>query len=141
MPGRIALQPAQQIRVVAERQARVQAVDDVDFGERLVVARAQLVQHLLHRHRVGARLVRLQPRERTEEARRLADVGRLEPQVVIEVGAIAVPPLALAIGEPADGQQIGRVEQPHAVVEGRAAPARPPCRRCRRDPRSERARA
>ena len=28
-----------------------------------------------------------------------------------------MPPLALAVGQPADGQQIGRVEQPHAVVE------------------------
>ena len=45
---------------------------------------------------------RLQPRERAEQARRLADVGRLEPQVVIEVGARAVPALALAIGQPAD---------------------------------------
>ena len=28
-----------------------------------------------------------------------------------------MPPLALAVGEPADGEQIGRLEQADAVVE------------------------
>ena len=37
------LEPAQHVQVVVERQIGVQAVDDVDFGERLVRARAQLV--------------------------------------------------------------------------------------------------
>ena len=69
------------------------------------------------RHRVRARVAWLEPRERTEQARRLADVGRFEPQVVIEVGAIAVTALALAIGQPAERQQIRRLEQPHAIVE------------------------
>ena len=59
----------------------------------------------------------LQPRERAEQAARLADVRRLEPQVVVEVGARAVTLLALAVGQPADGQQIGRLEQTDAVVE------------------------
>ena len=62
----------------------------------------------------------LQPRERAEQAPRLADVGRLEAQVVVEVGARAVPPLALAVGEPAHAEQIGRLEQRHAVVERQA---------------------
>ena len=73
---------------------------------------AQLVEDLLDRHRVRAGHALLQPRERAEQARRLADVRRLEPQVVIEVGARAVAALALAIGDPAERQQIGRVEQP-----------------------------
>ena len=82
------------------------------------VAGAEAVQHLLDRLGVGARLVGREARERTEEARRLADVGGLETQVVIEVGAIAVAPLALAIGQPADGEEVGRLEQPNALVEG-----------------------
>ena len=53
-----------------------------------------------------------QPRERAEEAAGLADVGRLEPQVVVEVGARAVQPLALAVGQlarrPADPAQSNR---------------------------------
>ena len=40
-------------------------------------------------------------------------------------------PLALAIGQPADGQQIGRLEQPHAVARDRGERRRPACRRCR----------
>ena len=112
------LQAAQQILVVVERQLGMQAVDDVDFGERLVGALAELVEHLLDAHRVRAGIVRAQPRERAEQARRLADVGRLEPQVVIEVGARAVPTLALAIGQPARApSRSGVVEQPHAIVE------------------------
>ena len=46
------LEAAQHVQVVVERQIRVQAVDDVDLGERLVRARAQLVPGLLERHRV-----------------------------------------------------------------------------------------
>ena len=40
------LEPAQQLRVVVERQIGMQAVDDVDFGERLVRALPQLVPRL-----------------------------------------------------------------------------------------------
>ena len=106
------LQAAQQIRVVAERQLRVEAVDDVDFGERLVRRAGAACRGPARRVIVCAPgIARLQPRERAEQARRFADVGRLEPQVVIEVGARAVAALALAIGQPAERQQIGRVEQ------------------------------
>ena len=86
----------------------MQAVDDVDFGERLVGALPQLVPGLVERHRVGAGIARLQPRERAEQAAGDADVGRLEADVVVVVGAAAVPLLALAVGEPADREQIGR---------------------------------
>ena len=111
------LEAAQQVRVVAERKIRVQAVDDVQLGERLIGALAQLVPRLLERHRVGLGHAGLQTRERAEQTARLADVGRLEAQVVVEVGARAVALLALAIGEPADGEQIRRLEQAHAIVE------------------------
>ena len=63
----------------------MQAVDDVDFGERLVGALAQLVEHLLERHRVRAGVAGPQPRERTEETARHADVRRFEPQVEVVV--------------------------------------------------------
>ena len=46
MLGPDALEAAQQLRVVVERQIGMQAVDDVDFGERLVGALAQLVPRL-----------------------------------------------------------------------------------------------
>ena len=93
----------------------------MQLGERLVGALAQLVPGLLERHRVRvAASVGLQPRERAEQAARLADVGRLEAQVVVEVGARAVALLALAVREPADREQIGALEQAHAVLEREA---------------------
>ena len=58
-------------------------------------------------------------RRANEQNRQLAstDVGRLEAQVVVEVGARAVALLALAIGQPADREQIRRLEQADALVE------------------------
>src|SRR5687768_3909845 len=91
------LEAAEQVCVVAERQIGIQAVDDVDFGERLVRALAELVPRLLERHRVGLGHAGLQTREGAEEAARLADIRRLETQVVVEVGARAVTLLALAV--------------------------------------------
>jgi hypothetical protein len=114
------LEAAQQVRVVAERQIRVQPVDDVQLGERLVGTLAQLVPGLFERHRVRLGHAGLESREGAEQAARLADVGRLEPEVVVEVGPRPVTLLALAIGEPADGEQIGCLEQPDAVLEREA---------------------
>ena len=45
MPGPDALEAAQQLRVVVERQIRVQAVDDVDFGRAAGRARARSLSH------------------------------------------------------------------------------------------------
>ena len=95
----------------------MQAVDDVDFGQRLAGALAQLVPGLLERHRVRAGIARPQPRERAEEAARDADVGRFEADVEVVVRARAVPPLALAIGQPAERERVRTLEQPHAVLE------------------------
>ncbi len=81
------LQAAEQVEVVVERQVGMQAVDDVDLGERLRVAAAQLVEDLLERQRVGLRIAGPQPRERTEQATRHADVRGLEPEVEVVVGA------------------------------------------------------
>jgi hypothetical protein len=108
---------AQQLRVVTERQLGVQAVDDVQLGERLIGPLAQLVPRLFERHRIRLGHAGLQPCKRTEHAARFADIRRLEPQVVVVVGARGMTPLALAIRQPADGEQIGRLEQPNAIVE------------------------
>src|SRR5437867_3601580 len=95
----------------------MQPVDDVELCQGLVRALAQLVPRLFERHRVGAGISRLQSREGTEQATRHADVGGLEPQVVIEVGARTVPRLAFAVRQPAHSKQIAAGEQPHAVLE------------------------
>ena len=101
----------------------MEAVDDVDFGERLVRALTQLVEDLFDRQRVGRRRIRRQARKRTEQAARDADVGRFEPDVEVVVGQLAVPALALAVGEVADGQQIRALEEPDAVLEREALPS------------------
>src|SRR5207253_10835466 len=108
---------AQQLRVVVPRQIGMQPVDEMNFGERLVTPLAQLVPRLLERHRVRAAVARLEPRKGAEEATRDADVGRLQPDIEVVERAAAVPPLALAIGEPADREQVGTVKQAHAFVE------------------------
>src|SRR5437867_7897392 len=95
----------------------MQPVDDVELCQGLVRALAQLVPRLFERHRVRAGIPRPQSRKGTEQATRHADVGGLEPQVVIEVGARTVPRLAFAVRQPADGQQIAAREQPYAVLE------------------------
>ena len=101
--GPDAFEAAQQLRVVVERQIRMQPVDDVDFRERLMATLPQFVPSLLERHRVRAGVAGLQPRERAEETTGDADVCRLEPDVEVVEGARAVAFLALAVCEPADG--------------------------------------
>ncbi len=112
-----ALETPQQIRVVTPRQVRMQSVDDVDFGQWLVRALAQLVPGLLERQRVRARVAWLQARKGAEETAGDADVGRFEPDVVVVERAAAVAPLALTIREPADRQEVGGFEEPDAVRE------------------------
>ena len=111
------LQPAQQRRVVVERQVRVEAVDDVDLGDGLVGAHAELVQRLLERERVGVLVAGLQARERAEQAVGHADVRGLEADVVVVEGQAAVALLALAVGQPAEGQRVRALEQADAVLE------------------------
>src|SRR6185436_12411670 len=83
----------------------------------LVRALPQLVPGLLERHRVCAVVARLEARERAKQTTGDADVGRLEPDVVVVEGARAVTFLALTVREPSDGQQIGALEEPDAVGE------------------------
>ena len=111
------LEAAQQLRVVVERQIGVQAVDDVDFGERLVGALAQLVPGLLERHRVRAGVAGLAAARtsRTGSSRRRRWSPRAGCCSCSTCGRRAA--FALAIGQPADRQQVGAVEQPDAVLE------------------------
>jgi hypothetical protein len=93
----------------------MQAVDDVDFGQRLMRPPAQFVPGLLERQRVRAGIARPQPRERAEQAGGDADVRRFDPDVVVVVGARSVALLALAVGQPSQSQQVRRFEQADAV--------------------------
>src|SRR5207244_11044619 len=61
-----ALETAQQLQVVVEREIRMQSVDDMDFGERLLTPCAQLRPGLFERHRVRARIAGAKAGERAE---------------------------------------------------------------------------
>ena len=115
-----ALEASQELDVILERQVRVQTVDHVHFGERLMAALAHLVPGLFEAHRVGAGIPRLQPREGAEQAVGHANVRGLEAQVVVVVGVARVTLLALAIGEPANGQQVRTLKETNPIVEGEA---------------------
>src|SRR5690349_12044504 len=104
--GTNALEPAQHVEVVIERQLRMKAVDDVDFGQRLMGTLAQLVPRLLERHRVRAGIARSKTGERAEQTACHADVGGLETDVEVVIRPVLMPFLALAIGEPANRQKI-----------------------------------
>jgi hypothetical protein len=95
----------------------VQAVDDVDFGERLVGALAQLVPGLLERHGVRIGIARFQSSEGTEETARYADVRGFQADIEVVVGSRAVPFLALAIRQPSERQQVRTLEQTDTIVE------------------------
>ena len=95
----------------------MQAVHHVYFGQRLVTALSKLVPGLLERHRVGAWIAWLEARKRAEQTARHADVGRFETDVVVVVSTLAVAAFAFAIGQPAYGQEVRRLEKPDAIFE------------------------
>ena len=124
--GRDALEAREQVRVVGEGQAGVQAIDDVDFRRWVagVQARAQAAIGLFERHGVRARVLGLAAGERAEAATRHADVGGVDVQVAVEVGALAVQPFAHLVGELPHLEQVGMAKERHAIVEvqGHARP-------------------
>ena len=91
-------------------------------------ARAQPPPGLLVRHRVGGRVALLEARERAEHAARLADVGGVDVQVAVEVGAVAVQPLAHLVGQRAELHQVGVLVERDAVVERERLAGARPCR-------------
>src|SRR2546430_3211272 len=107
---------AQQLRVVVPRQVRVEAVHQVNLGQRLMPALTQLVPGLLERHRVRAGVARFQARKRTEQTTGDTDIRRFEPDVEVVEGSAAVALLAFTIGEPADREKVGTLEQTHALI-------------------------
>ena len=127
--GLDALQAAQQLGVVVEGQPVVQPVDDVDLGHRLagVDPGLQAAPGLLERHGVGAGVALLEAGERAEHAAGHADVGGVDVEVAVEVGAVAVQPLAHAVGQRRHLQQVGVVEQRHPVVQRQRLAGSRPC--------------
>ena len=123
---RDALQAREQVRVVGEGQAGMQAIDDVDLRRWVtgVEARAQAAPGLIQRHGVRAGILRPAASERAEAATRHADVGRVDVQVAVEVGALAVQPFAHLVGKLSHREQVRMARERHAIIEtqGHARP-------------------
>ena len=83
--------------------------------------RARACDRLLDLHRVRARHALLELRERAEEAGGDADVGHLDAHVAVEVGAVAVPPLAHLVGERAERDDVGLLHERERRRRTRAA--------------------
>src|SRR5262249_19278802 len=74
---------------------------------------------LLQRHGVSARSVFLAPKC-AKPASGYADVGGVDVPVDVEVGHVAVQPLADMVGQPAHRQDIRRTIQGYSVIKGEA---------------------
>ncbi len=111
------LQAAQHLAVPVERQLRMQAAHDVEFGNGFRVTMPGLFPDFLQRH--GVRLGILGAlAERTQFAARHADIGGIDVAVDVEEGGVAVEAFADLVGQPADAQQIGRAVNNDAVLVG-----------------------
>ena len=110
------LQPANQVLEVLEGQIGMQSADDVELGDRLGQPGARRLPSLLQRHGVRSGRALLAP-EGAQPAARHADIRWVDVPVHVEVGDVAVHPLAHRVGHPAHGQDVARAIQRHAVVE------------------------
>ncbi len=106
----------QQIGVVAERQAPVETVDDVDLGHSRPIAIFNPFQRLGDGHRISVGHAFFQPGKRAEQAVGLANVGRVEMEIAVVVRNPAVKPLTDTIGQLPHGQQIGMRQRRYAVL-------------------------
>ena len=111
------LEPGNQVDVILERQIGMQSADDVELGDRLGVAGSRGLPDFLQRHGVRAGCVFLAP-EGAQAASRHADVGVVDMAVYVEIGSVAVQPLAHVVGQPPDSEDVARAIERHRVIFG-----------------------
>ena len=103
--GKTLFEAADQIEEELERKIGVQAADDVKLGNRLRVAGSRGFPGLVEGHGVTGG-VALFAAKGAELAGGDADVGGVDVAIDVEVGEVAVHPLADVVGQPADCQNI-----------------------------------
>ena len=96
---------ADEIEEELERKIGVQAADNVKLGNRLRVAGSRGFPGLVEGHGVAGG-VALFAAKGAELAGGDADVGGVDVAIDVEVGEVAVHPLADVVGQPADCQNI-----------------------------------
>ena len=109
------LQPGNHVEVIRERQVGMKSADDVELGHRLGVSGGGGVPNFLQRHGVSAGRILLAAK-RAQAARRHANVRVIDVPVDVEVGDVAVHPLAHVVRQPADRQNVARTVQRQRVV-------------------------
>ena len=120
--GQACADPAQERRVVLPRQGRVEPRHHVDLGDPERPAREDLLDRLVERHRVaGGRGLPLLARERAELAGGDADVGRVQVDVAVVEGEVAVARLAHVVRERPQRGEVRRLEEAERVGVGDAA--------------------
>src|SRR5208282_2616499 len=97
----------------------MQPADDVKFRRALGDGFRGARENLIERKCVCARHVRRAP-ERAQLAMRDADIRRIDVPVDVEVADVAVALLADVVREPADCEQIVRLEEREAVFGAQA---------------------
>ena len=110
------LQPAHQLLEVLERQIGIEPAHDVELRHRLGQPSARRRPRLLQRHGVGAGRALPAP-EGAQPAACHAHVGGIDVPVHVEVGDVAVHPLAHGVGHPSHGQDVRAAIERHAIVE------------------------
>src|SRR5882762_518692 len=97
----------------------MQAANDVEFGGAFANALFRTLIDFFQSVGVGTGRVRIAAKG-AEFAVRHANVGRIDVAINVEIGDVAVFFFADVVGEPADGQQIGRAIEVDAVFEREA---------------------
>ena len=103
--GETFFEPLDQIQEELKRQIGVQAADDVELGDGFRVAGGRGLPRLIEGHGV-ARGIALFAAEGAELAGRDAHVGGVDVAIDVEVGHVAVHPLAHMVGQPTHGQHV-----------------------------------
>ena len=94
----------------------LQAADDVELGHRLGVAGGCRLPGLFQRHGVAGRVALLAAKG-AQPAVGHANIGGIDVAIDVEVGHIAVHPLAHMIGQPAHRQHVGGAVEHQTIVE------------------------
>src|SRR5271170_51375 len=100
--GEALLQSGDEVEKILEWQVGVQSAHDVKFSDRFAVAGGRGFESFFERHGVGAGRVFFSAKG-TQAASRDTYVGWVNVAIDVEIGTIAMHPLAHQICHPTDG--------------------------------------
>jgi len=116
------LEAAYQFHEKVEGEIGMQATDNVEFRGAFAHALIGSFVHFVEREGVRAGGSGIASK-RAELAMRHANVGGIDVAIDVVIGDVAVAFFANEIGEPADGQEIGRVVEATPSSKERRAPS------------------